>query len=66
MDAPPPPPPPAANPQEFMVGGSADPGMSLQVQGAQPRRYSEASLMMQSGRDVEEERERMGHNLRER
>ena len=40
--------------------------MSLQVQGAQPRRYSEASLMMQSGRDVEEERERMGHNLRER
>ena len=64
---------PAASPQEFMVGGSGhDPTMSLHVQQPQPgghhRRYSEAPIMvpMPPGRDVEDERERMGHSLRDR
>jgi len=59
-----------------MVGGSGDPGgLSLQGQqqqqqggqGGHGRRFSDAaSLMMGSGRDVDDERERMGHNLRDR
>jgi hypothetical protein len=46
------------------AGHASDPSMSLQ---GQSRRYSDASsLMMESGRDAEEEREWMGHNLRDR
>ena len=62
---------PTTSPQEYMVGGSGDPGgLSLQAQqqqGGHGRRFSDAaSLMMGSGRDVDDERERMGHNLRDR
>jgi len=51
-----------------MVGGTTDTNMSLQVQPGQPRRYGDVPLMvpMQSARDAEEERDRMGHNIRER
>lgn len=49
--------------QEFMVGGLSDPSMSLQVQSGQSRQCSDVPLMMQLGRDVEEGRESMCHNL---
>jgi len=45
-----------------MVGGGAGEAGGMGM----GRRYSDTSALMMGSRDVEDERDRMGHNLRDR